>query len=79
VTDDFPHGERRGYRRGCKCADCRAANAAEYRASRERRKLLSTDLIPHGTRNGHLAYGCSCGPCRAANRAYRREYDARRR
>lgn len=79
MTDDFPHGENRGYLRRCRCGDCRAAHAAYERGGRDRRALLPAQQIPHGTRGGHLNYGCSCGPCRQANAAYIREYNARRR
>ena len=34
LTEVFPHGERRGYDRGCKCADCKRAAAAYARERR---------------------------------------------
>lgn len=33
-SENFPHGTLRGYRRGCKCAACRGANASYYRPAR---------------------------------------------
>lgn len=30
-SEHYPHGSLRGYRRGCKCAPCRRANADYYR------------------------------------------------
>lgn len=37
MTDDYPHGETRGYRRGCRCEACREAKAADSRAWRAAR------------------------------------------
>jgi hypothetical protein len=34
TAPDFPHGEYRGWRRGCSCVPCRTANAAAVRARR---------------------------------------------
>jgi hypothetical protein len=37
----WKHGTRRGYEKGCKCAECRGAHAAHHRAQRARRKERS--------------------------------------
>jgi len=73
----FPHGENRGYLRGCSCTGCRAANAAYKRAQRAKLKRVPAKQVPHGTRNGYDAYGCRCGTCTEASAAYKREYRAR--
>lgn len=63
---DFPHGEQRGYSRGCHCDDCKAAHAAYTR--RHRGRDLPAKQIPHGTANGYVNYRCRCTPCSEAAR-----------
>lgn len=36
-SEHYPHGTLRGYRRGCKCAPCRRANADYYKPVRANR------------------------------------------
>lgn len=55
-----------GYRRGCRCSECRAANAAR---SLHRRSRGEAPEQAHGTRGGYNNYGCRCAPCTAANSA----------
>jgi hypothetical protein len=38
LSQKWKHGTRRGYDRGCKCDECKAAHAAHHRAQRARRK-----------------------------------------
>jgi len=75
----FPHGENRGYLRGCSCDACRAAHAATARRSRDRLSRVPATQVPHGTRNGYVNYVCTCDPCTEANTAYIRAYRARQR
>jgi hypothetical protein len=80
MTDDFPHGELRGYSSGCDCDACRAANAAYHRTRRAWLKQHApAKQVPHGTNGGYHNYGCHCADCRQAAAAYNREYNARRR
>ncbi len=34
---DFPHGEMRGYRRGCRCDACKEANRLNWNDYQERK------------------------------------------
>ena len=71
------HGTNAGYQRGCKCAGCRAANAARQRELCARRAAAGVP-VPHG-RTGYVNYECRCDACADAQREYMREYRARRR
>jgi hypothetical protein len=80
VTDDFPHGEQRGYSSSCRCDECRAAHAAYRRARRTWLKQHApAKQVPHGTIGGYHNYGCRCDECRQVAATYNREYNARRR
>lgn len=52
----------------CRCADCRAANAAAHVAYIKRKRKAGKVLGNHGS---SLAYdtGCRCGTCRLAHNA----------
>lgn len=39
AMESKPHGTYARYRRGCRCAECRTANAARIRANRQKRKV----------------------------------------
>jgi hypothetical protein len=80
------HGTRTMYGLGCRCQECKAANARETRLYRERQKqkgLDNPELIPHGTYHGYVGWGCRCEECGAANleyqRAHTKEYGRTRR
>lgn len=63
---------------GCRCAACRAANAATNAAQRaERRKYPVPASVAHN-RNTYVNYGCRCDVCCADRSAYGREYAVRR-
>lgn len=67
MTGDVTSHDRRGYRRGCRCEICRAANATYTKQLRERRRRrLSTTPITHGT-DGYSNWGCRCDVCRQAH------------
>lgn len=67
-SPDFPHGERRGYARGCRCDSCRAGNAkAQLELRRDRMRRSATEPVPHGL-NGYVNWGCRCEICREAGR-----------
>lgn len=69
--------DRRTYRRGCRCEDCRAANAAYTKQLREgRQKQLSTTPIAHGA-DGYTNWGCRCEACRRAHAVQVRPSTAR--
>lgn len=67
---EFPHGTFTRYSSGCRCDDCRKANADAHSRQRERRRLegLAPDDPRHGTVNAAQNFGCGCGPCSAAQR-----------
>lgn len=61
------HGTRKQYRRGCKCVECKAANAAAHAKVIARRSVSAS--IPHGTATGY-SYKCRCELCVQAKRDY---------
>jgi hypothetical protein len=68
-----PHGSFARYARfGCRCADCRAANARFHRALRSRRRarLQVAKGVRHGVRSSYVNHGCRCEACSAAERRY---------
>lgn len=75
--DDFPHGEQRGYKRGCRCGACRKANADRHRALRSKRATLPAGDIPHGL-GGYRNYNCRCPDCSAAHSSDLRAQEAKR-
>lgn len=74
---DFPHGELRGHRAGCRCLNCKKAKA-DYNLKQKGvkspkfRKLLGVTPdhpeFPHGTRTGYKY--CKCDACKKANNEY---------
>jgi hypothetical protein len=77
------HGDAvRGYNRGCRCDECRAANTARYHAQRALRiaRLEAGELIvAHGSVSTYNNYLCRCDECRVAHSAEMRRQRARRR
>jgi hypothetical protein len=66
-SPEFPHGERRGYARGCKCAPCRAANSADRtRLRRDRAQRQAPENVPHGY-SRYINWSCRCEVCKTAN------------
>ena len=63
---DAEHGTQREYQRGCRCQECRTANAEYKRADREaaRAEGLPEGDERHGTLRGYDYYGCRCPDCR---------------
>ena len=61
------HGTSSRYWAGCRCARCRAANAALHHEGRERRRrALATATVTHGSASTYRNWGCRCGPCHEA-------------
>lgn len=50
-----------GYKRGCRCTECREANRI-----RRAQQRASKNPPNHGTESGYFNYGCRCAPCKAA-------------
>lgn len=80
ANDDIEHGASQ-YRKGCRCAECRAGQAAaladwRMRTGRVRSRVWAGEPRPaaaHGTRSKYTA-GCRCEDCTDANRVYQRRY-----
>lgn len=76
---DLPeHGRKTTYNQGCRCDECRAANA-EYTQkfiANHRGQLPDGDQR-HGTTGGYSNYSCRCGPCTAANSAASAKHKAK--
>lgn len=65
------HGTANAYNNhGCRCQDCRNANAAYHRAWRKRVRAAPVPNYIHGTIHGYNGYGCRCDRCREAIRLY---------
>lgn len=61
------HGTVSRYWAGCRCAACRAANAALHHEGREhRRRALATATVTHGSASTYRNWGCRCEPCHQA-------------
>jgi len=86
------HGRISNYTNAyCRCAECRAVNAAtrraRYQADAElgaarvrasRAKKKGTAPGRHGTPTAYNVHGCRCDLCRQARNDYQRAYRARR-
>jgi hypothetical protein len=74
------HGTHTKYLRGCRCEECRRANAARYAAGRSAR--VEVGIGPgdkrHGRASTAINWGCRCEQCLAALSA-KNAADARRR
>lgn len=58
-----------GYKRGCRCDECRAANTRMYKAGYERRRQrAATADFQHGA-SGYGNWGCRCETCTKAHSA----------
>lgn len=69
------HGTIQRYRRGCRCDDCREANAAYSREWRKKNPKI-VDNRPKAKKHGLTRYrkhGCRCTVCTGANRVAVRE------
>jgi hypothetical protein len=73
------HGTRTGYHYGCRCGDCRDAQAAYDAARRPRKGRTPKPPTPlrHGTCHAYNR-GCRCDECRRANTESQRRWKARR-
>lgn len=75
------HGTTNEYRKGCRCRECRKAQAAymadyRLRTGITKNRRWAGDIRPvakHGTRARYVS-GCRCEDCSDANRTYQREY-----
>lgn len=64
----FPKGVS-GYRKGCRCDECKQAERERWQRSRDRRRNGPVPEHVHGTWNGYSNYGCKCLDCLEACRA----------
>ena len=78
MTRVLTHGTPGGYKRGCRCDDCRVAAGNSVLAWQHRNQALRRQPPAHGTLNGYLNYRCRCQECRDVYAAYQREYRAAR-
>ncbi len=82
----YKHGTLPGYRKGCRCYECRRARADDINirngGSKTPRRLLKgmpldhTDY-PHGTLRGYTY--CKCDKCREANAAHKAPHNNKQR
>jgi hypothetical protein len=70
------HGSVTGYRRGCRCPECRNANTASLNHRKAERSAdpAAADRAGHGKTSTYLNYGCRCDPCKAAQSKSNRHY-----
>lgn len=70
------HGRYRAYMAGCRCDDCRAANAAAKQRSRQRAAADSSraDRAGHGKADTYKNHSCRCDQCREAWRVWQSEH-----
>lgn len=61
------------YRKGCRCDDCRAHNAARCQKL-QRARCERSEQAPHGTVGAYTNWGCRCEPCTSAHNARCRAY-----
>jgi phage FluMu protein Com len=62
-----------GYRRGCRCPQCRTGNTAykrEIRAQLRARLAADPEIVQHGRASTYINWGCRCPDCREAHSAY---------
>jgi hypothetical protein len=76
LPQTYRHGTTYSYTHGCRCDDCRAANAKPHRRRRERGQRMD-GTIPHGTNGGYSNYDCRCRPCTDAHVRVCAAYKAR--
>jgi len=72
TVKDFPHGEVRGYKKGCRCTACSVARSKYDKTRIDHIDKTATDY-PHGTRLG-ARNGCKCNPCLDAKRIHEKSY-----
>jgi hypothetical protein len=72
------HGTSTCYRAGCRCDQCRRANAvACYHLKRAREALSLPPGDPRHGENGYANYSCRCPVCKEGRRLVIRERAAR--
>src|SRR3546814_284932 len=66
---EYDHGHPSKYAQGCRCTDCRAANATRCTKQRRRRAANpeAADRAGHGKKSTYANYACRCEPCTKAN------------
>ena len=60
-----------GYKRGCRCDECRAGNAAWMREYRYRERAIPDGA--HGRASTYVNYRCRCALCAYEWRAYQQQ------
>ena len=76
VKGTIEHGTRAMYQKGCRCQECKSAQARgahEYREKRKAQGAQNPELIPHGTYSGYITWCCRCEECSTVHREYQRE------
>lgn len=77
----YDHGQAGMYARGCRCQECKDANARRCRQQRQDRAAnpAAADRAGHGKASTYNNYGCRCEKCTRANAARSLAYKTARR
>jgi hypothetical protein len=78
--DNQKHGAASTYDHGCRCQDCRDANAQRHKRWRLRaaHNPQGADRAGHGKAGTYNNHGCRCEPCTQAHMARMNAYRAGR-
>ena len=70
------HGHVQCYNAGCRCEECKQANAERHYKERKKREAKTLDPLDsrHGTYSFYTNFGCRCESCTVAHSEYNEPY-----